>query len=39
MNCASAKKDKLSCWVKNLLTHKSPNIVIVALANKLARIL
>jgi transposase len=39
MNWVDKKNDKLSCWIKSLLTHKSPKIVIVALANKLARIL
>lgn len=39
INWVDKKNDKLSCWIKNLIAHKSPKIVIVALANKLARIL
>ncbi|MEH6444792.1 MAG: transposase [Oceanospirillaceae bacterium] len=39
INWVGDKTDKLSCWIKQLFTHKSPIIVIVALANKLARIL
>lgn len=32
------KNDKLSCWIQHLLKTKHPNTVVVALANKLARI-
>ena len=32
------KDDALSCWVKNLLQRRHTNVVVVALANKLARI-
>ena len=39
MNWVADKTDKLSCWVKNSLTHNSPKIVTVAPVNKLARIL
>jgi len=39
INWVDNKDDKLSCWIKSLITHKSPKTVIVALANKLARIL
>ncbi len=39
INWVDEKNDALSCWVKSLIAHKSPKLVIVALANKLARIL
>ena len=39
INWLADKTDKFTCWIKKLLTHKTPKVVIVALANKLARIL
>ncbi|CAA0108614.1 Uncharacterised protein [BD1-7 clade bacterium] len=35
---SEGKDDKLNLWVQNLLSHKNANKVVVALANKLARI-
>jgi transposase len=37
VNAAKNKTDPLSCWINELLERRHPNVVVVALANKTAR--